>query len=85
MPTSNWTHSLPSAFRQLFLCVLAHVVSLTLFLVAWLAEVSIAPAEPLCYAAAKLALKFYEVLAVFGTILDGDVAAVGADQLLWFE
>lgn len=52
---------------------------------AGLAEVSVAPAEPLGYAAAKLAFEFYEVLAMLGTVLNGDVAAVGTDQLFSLE
>lgn len=85
VPATHRTNSFASAFGQLLLGVLADVVALALALVAGLAEVRVAPAEPLRDAAAELALEFYEVLAVLGAVLDRDVAAVGADQLLRLE
>jgi hypothetical protein len=65
--------------------VLTHIVPTALLFVAGVAEVSIAPAKPLSYAAAELALELYEILAVFRTVLDWDVTASRTDQLFRFE
>lgn len=70
------------AFGQLVLGVLADVVAVALALVAGLAEVGVSPAEPLGYAAAELAFEFDEVFSVFGAVVNGYFAAVGADELL---
>lgn len=75
----------PAAFRQLIFGVLAHVVSTALFLVARLAEVSVAPAKPLGDRTAKFTLELNKVFAVLETVLNRDFAAVRAHQLFCFE
>ena len=61
---SKWTFSSIGALRIFTFVVAAHVVALALFLVTFLAEMSIAPAEPLCYRATEFAFELYKVLSV---------------------
>lgn len=85
MITANWTAARPCTLRQLILRIFAHVVSVALPFVAGLTEVGIAPAEPLSNAAAELTFELDEVLSVFGTVLDWNIATIGADKLLGIE
>ena len=73
------------ALGQLVLSELADVLALALLLVTPLAEVCVAPAEPLRHRAAELTLEFNVVLAMFWAVLNWDLAAVGAHQLLLIE
>jgi hypothetical protein len=73
------------ALRQLCLGVFADVVSTALSFMAGVAEVSVAPTEPLRNAAAEFAFELDEVLAMFRAVLDWDVAATRTDQLLSLE
>lgn len=82
---ADGTAALPRTRGEFFLRVLADVVAVALPFVAALAEVGVAPTEPLADAATKLALELDEVLSVLGTVLDGNVAAVGTDQFLCLE
>jgi hypothetical protein len=74
------------AVRQLLLGLAGHVVARQLLRVARLAEVSVAPAEPLGNRAAELALELNEVGAVLLAVLDAgahaDRRALAAHQLL---
>lgn len=70
---------------QLIFGILAHVISITLSFVAWLAEMGVSPAEPLSDAAAKFTLELDEVFTVLWTVLYWNLAAVGANELLWVE
>ncbi len=77
------------ALGQVASLVARYVVSLVLPLVARLAEVSVAPAEPLGDLAAELALEFDEISAVLlAVLLPRRVARCGAlatNQLFWLE
>ena len=46
---------------------------------------SVSPAEPLSYAAAKLAFELDKVFTVFGAILNGDITASWTDKFLRFK
>lgn len=83
--SSHRTRSRPSALRKLIFCVLAHIVSITLSLMARFTKMCISPTEPLSYAAAKLALKLYEIFSMFGTIFYRHIAATWANQLFWLK
>jgi hypothetical protein len=76
---SSWT------FWQLFLGILAHIVSVTLFFMAGFTKMSIAPAEPLSNAAAEFAFELNEVFTVFCAVLNWYIAAFGTDELFSFE
>jgi hypothetical protein len=69
----------------LLLCVLADVIAIALLLMARLAEVSVAPTEPLRNTATELAFKLYKILAVLWTIFDWYFATAGTDKLLRVE
>lgn len=77
------------ALRKLFLLLSRYVVSTALRLVAWLAEVSVTPAEPLGDTATELALevdKFLSVLlALLDSSTDGLCCTLTADQLFLLE
>lgn len=77
------------AFRQLVARLSRHVVTAALFLVARLAEMGVAPAEPLGYGAAEFALKFDKFLTVLGTSLDATADCNGcaftAHELFFLE
>ena len=48
----------------------------------WFTKVSIAPAKPLSSGATKLTLELNKVFSMFGTIFDGDLAAIRANKFL---
>jgi hypothetical protein len=77
--------TLAEAFWQLVFGVFADVVAVALALVAGLAEVGVAPAEPLGDGAAELAFELDEVFSVLGAVVNGDLTAIGADELLGVE
>jgi hypothetical protein len=72
-------------FGKLLLRVLAHVITVALLFMTRLAEMGVAPAEPLSNTTAKLALEFDEIFAMLGTVLNWYFTAVGANELLCIE
>ena len=79
------TGSCSLALGQLFFCVFAYVIPAALLFVAGVAEMSVAPAKPLSYAATKFAFEFDKVLTVLGTVLNRNVATTRTYQLLRLE
>ena len=73
------------ALGKLFFCVFAYVIPAALLFVAGVAEMSVAPAKPLSYAATKFAFEFDKVLTVLGTVLNRNVATTRTYQLLRLE
>jgi hypothetical protein len=78
---------LPRALGQFAPLLSVQVVTIVLLLVASVAEVGVAPAEPLRYVAAELALELYVVGAVLLAVLDpaGDLegGTLGTDEVLF--
>ena len=73
------------ALWQLFFCVFAYVISAALLFVAGVAEMGVAPAEPLSYAATKFAFELDKVFTVLGTVLNRNVTTTGAYKFFRFE
>ena len=82
---SDWTCPRTLAFWQLILRVFTYIVSTALPLVAWLAEVGVAPTEPLSNTATEFALEFNEIFAVLGTILNWNVTTSWTNQFFRLE
>ena len=74
---------------QLISCFSGNVVATTLFLMAWLTEMCITPAEPLCNRAAKLTFVFNEFhsmsFAIFNTTTHTDGGTFSTYQLFLLE
>lgn len=77
--------SWPQTLRQLVFCIFAHVISVALSFVAWLAKMSIAPTEPLSHITTELAFELDVFLTMLRAVLDGYLAAIGTDELLCVE
>ncbi len=85
MLAASWAFTYAQAFGKLVLSVFAYIVSVTLALVAGLAEMSVSPAEPLSNAAAKLAFELNEVFSMLRAIVYWYFAAIRANKLLGIE
>lgn len=75
----------PWADRQFLLRIFAHVISITLSLMAWLTKVCVSPAKPLRSWATVLALELNKIFPMFGAVLYRNFAAVRANQFLRLE
>ena len=85
MIASNRTSSWALALRQLLFRVFTDIVSTTLPLMTWFAEMSVSPAKPLCNTTTKFTFKLNEIFSMFGTILNRNITTSWTYQFLRFE
>ena len=85
MIASYWAHPRTLTLWQLSLSVFAYVISLYLFLVARLAEVSVSPAKPLGYVTTEFALELDEISSMLRTVFHWYLAAVRTDKFFCFK
>lgn len=83
--TSHRTCPRTRTLGQLLLGVLAHVITITLFLMTRLTEMGVSPAEPLSNTTTKLTLEFDEIFAMLGAILNWYFAAIRTNEFLWVK
>lgn len=79
MVAADRTFLRPRTYRQLLFRILADIIAVALSLVTWLAEMGVAPAEPLGGRTTVFAFEFDEVFAMFRAVFDWDIAAVRTD------